>query len=222
MQSLPPELIALVCSSLSFASTNALSACSRSLAADCALGRRQKLLRWRVEAAPLLPVERSWFSGPLRPDRPGFATLRYRTVARCRLLRHAEHDPRLTVCREPVVRAALSWSTASPRDRRWYEWYVDQVVRPPRALASLVGAWLSLLSSVGGSAWSWTRAGPNLCCLEQRLDRWHLVGVLTHTRLWPTSLWSGSASAKVVAALEGRARTSLALAPLGSTVRSSG
>ena len=46
-------------------------------------------------AAPLLPIEKEWFSGALVPHRPGFASLRYRTVGRRRLLAHAEHDPRL-------------------------------------------------------------------------------------------------------------------------------
>ena len=205
----PTDLVRVLCGYLCFRTLNSLSATCSTLRADCVGGREDNLRRWQTRAAPLLTTELTWFAGALRPRRAGFATLRYRTVGRRRLLQHAEYDPRLSQARSAVVRAAASWSTASKADRCWYEWYVEQVVRPPLSLRRVVGAWISMLGSVRGSSWSWTRAGSSISCVERRHSHWHLVGVITHTQIWPTSLWSQSASAKVVAVLEGKALRSL-------------
>ena len=208
---LPSDVVRELCSYLSFRTLNALSVTCKALHMDCVGGREDNLRRWQTAAAPLLGIERAWFRGPLQPRRPGFATLRYRTIGRRRLLQHAEHDPRLAQARGAVIRAAADWAGASDADRSWYEWYVEQVVRPPRELGEIVGACISLLGNVRGDRWAWQRVGGTISCVERRDASWHLVGVLTRTQVWPTALWSESASAKVVAVLERRAFRSLLL-----------
>ena len=216
MQRLPHESIASITTYLTFAALNALACCS-SLRADCDAARCARLREWGRTAAPLLAAERAWLAGPLRPGPRGFATLRYRTVARRRLLTHAEHDPRLLHCRADVVAAACDWGGASWRQRHWFKWYVVSCcVHTPLRLGA-AAVWLTLLGSgAAGPNWRWQRRGEVLECTEDANGYWHLVAVLTATQVWPTSWWAGSRTMRVVAHLDDTALQNLAAGPAGT------